>query len=121
VSQRVNVADKSCERQKMTCEDYQGNDEDECLKISYNLDDRDTYSCRMIDGKCKKEYRYCSDYRGTDKAKCEAIRVDPFKCVYDTKDKVATKNLELAMNIKEQIQLYVVIIIILMMKINVVF
>jgi len=71
----------------MTCEDYQGNDEEECLKISYNLDDRDTYSCRMIDGKCKKEYRYCSDYRGTDKAKCEAIRVDPFKCVYDTKDK----------------------------------
>ena len=82
-----NTADKSCERQKMTCEDYQGNDEDKCLKISYNLDDRDTYSCKMIDGKCKKEYRYCDDYTGTDKAKCEAIRVDPFKCVYDTKDK----------------------------------
>ena len=82
-----NAADESCERQKMTCEDYQGNDGDECSKISYNLDDRDTYSCRMIDGKCKKEYRYCTDYKGTDKAKCEAIRVDPYKCVYDTKDK----------------------------------
>ena len=39
----------------------------------------------MIDGKCKKEYRSCSDYTGTDKAKCEAIRVDPYKCVSDTK------------------------------------
>jgi len=36
------------------------------------------------------------------------------------KIKNATKNMELAMNIKEQIQLYVVIMI-LMMKINVVF
>ena len=43
------------------------------------------YSCKMIDGRFKKEYRYCSDYKGNNKAECEAIRADPFKCVYDTK------------------------------------
>ena len=40
----------------------------------------------MIDGKCKKEYSFCSNYEGTDKAKWEAIRVDPYKCKFDTED-----------------------------------
>ena len=43
------------------------------------------YSCKIIDGRFKKEYRYCSDYKGNNKAEREAIRADPFKCVYDTK------------------------------------
>jgi len=81
-----NANDNSCKRQKITCEDYQGNNENECITITYNLDDKDKYSCKMIDGKCKKEYSFCSNYEGTDKAKCEAIRVDPHKCKFNTED-----------------------------------
>ena len=75
------------------------------------------YSCKMIDGRFKKEYRYCSDYKGNNKAECEAIRADPFKCVYDTKYNECDPEQGLAMNIKEQIQLYAVIMI-LTVKIN---
>lgn len=73
----------SCQKQKLGCEDYEGQDESDCRSISQNLDDSSTFECKFIDGKCKKDYKYCYSYKGNEKTVCESIVFENYKCIFE--------------------------------------
>ena len=69
--------DKTCERKKKLCSEYEGKSENIC---SNNYRAADTgKTCTMENGKCVEKYPiqnyiYCSDYRGTNREFCESIQ-----------------------------------------------
>lgn len=69
--------DKDCEIKRKLCNEYKGEDENECSK--YRASDDELKICVFEDNKCIEKYKeqiykYCSDYKGTDKFICESIQ-----------------------------------------------
>lgn len=71
--------DKNCVKRERLCNEYSGDDKEECSKYRASYDNRE---CIIENGKCiekykEKKYKYCSEYHGTDKFICESIQ--PYK------------------------------------------
>ena len=70
------------------CENYKGNDENECKAISSYLDDI-THECIFEDGECKTKINYCDDYSsGGGKEYCEMLNTHTTssRCIYNSDD-----------------------------------